>query len=285
VKHLAGILCLAMLGLAGLSMATVATDDIFSDAESLLPPVQTWSGKSQALQAGPDDPWITPAEQTGLNSTPDYAETMAWLARLVAATAELEMVVIGKSLQGRDIQMVIASSDQAFSPAAMHGITVERLSEPLSVEAEIYRLPEAKIAEPSDWTPNPFEGHIRIDPGQPEKQTVDITFPAGSFRISTDQPMSDLIVLMLEPQSVDSFLQWGFFLEIFTRTEYAEAYLLEPLAQKMLAADDGLKARFEQRLASDKSFAASQYQRLMWFYQQTPFYDQTYLLYPVTRIP
>ena len=77
MKHLVGILCLAMLGLAGLSMATVATDDIFSDTESLLPPVQTWPGKSEALQAGPDDPWITPAEQTGLNSTPDYAETMA----------------------------------------------------------------------------------------------------------------------------------------------------------------------------------------------------------------
>ncbi len=75
MKHLVGILCLAMLGLAGLSMATVATDDIFSDTDSLLPPVQTWSGKSEALQAGPDDPWITPAEQTGLNSTPDYAET------------------------------------------------------------------------------------------------------------------------------------------------------------------------------------------------------------------
>ena len=35
------------------------------------------------------------------------------------------------------------------------------------------------------------------------------------------------------------------------------------------------------RLASENS----QYQRLMWFYQQTPFYDKEYLLYPVARIP
>ena len=90
---------------------------------------------------------------------------------------------------------------------------------------------------------------------------------------------------MLEPQAPDSFLQWGFFLEIFTRTEYAEAYVLEPLAQKMLENDAELAARFKQKLESDDEFAASQYRRLMWFYEQTPFYDASYLLYPVARIP
>ena len=591
--------------------------DIFSDTEALLPPAQSWSGRSESLLARPGDVWITPAERTGLSATPDYDETMAWLFKLVAAAPELKMVSIGNSLQGRDIQMVIATADQSFTPAAMrasgkplliahagihsgeidgkdaglmllrdmtvagkrkellgganflfipilnvdgherisaynrinqrgpaemgwrtnarnqnlnrdftkldtagvralvgvfkqwkpdlyldlhvtdgadyqyditfggngrkgwspnigawiedvyrpaisatlsdfghepgglifanngmdmqdgilnwtgnprfssgygdavqlpavlvenhslkpykrrvlgtyvllaatlellarekdslrqatdhdrqrrtdkialgferdknavpqkvdfkgisserypgevsgtevvrwtgkslnqslpqvlsetptvmverpsayivpavwsdiierivmHGITVEQLTVPLTTKAEVYRLPEAKIAEPSAWTPNPFEGHIRIDPGQPVKQSIEMTFPAGSFRITTDQPLSDLIVLMLEPQSADSFLQWGFFLEIFTRTEYAEAYVLEPLAQKMLAADAELRTRFEQKLASDKAFADSQYQRLMWFYEQTPFYDQTYQLYPVARIP
>jgi hypothetical protein len=168
---------------------------------------------------------------------------------------------------------------------ALHGIEVEQINEPLSTLAEFYHLPGAAIAEPSDWTPNPFEGHIRIDPGEPEKQLIEITFPVGSYRISTDQPLGELIVLMLEPEAPDSFLQWGFFLEIFTRTEYAEAYVLEPLAQRMLENDAELKERFQQKLASDEAFAKSQYQRLMWFYEQTPFYDEQYLLYPVARIP
>ena len=168
---------------------------------------------------------------------------------------------------------------------ALHGIEVERLSKPLSTRAEVYRLPGAGIAEKSAWTPNPFEGHIRIDPGEPVKQVIETTFPAGSYRISTDQPLGELLVLMLEPLAPDSFLQWGFFLEIFTRTEYAEAYVMEPLAQKMLESDAKLKQRFEQKLASDEEFASSQHQRLMWFYEQTPFYDEQYLLYPVARIP
>jgi hypothetical protein len=166
-----------------------------------------------------------------------------------------------------------------------HGIEVVELAEPLTTMAEIYRLPDASIAEPSAWTPNPFEGHIRIDAGKPVKQLVESTFPAGSFYIRTDQPLGELLVMMLEPEAPDSFLQWGFFLEIFTRTEYAEAYVLEPLAMKMLENDAVLRERFEQRLANDEDFAASQYQRLMWFYEQTPFFDQQYRLYPVARIP
>ena len=71
--------------------------DIFSDSETLLPPAQSWSGRSESLMTHPDDAWITPAERTGLSATPDYDETMAWLVKLVAAAPELEMVSIGKS--------------------------------------------------------------------------------------------------------------------------------------------------------------------------------------------
>ena len=168
---------------------------------------------------------------------------------------------------------------------AAHGIRVEKLTEPLTAVAEIYRLPEAKIAAPSSWLPNPFEGRIRIDPGTPQITVKKVTFPAGSYRVATDHELAELLVLMLEPQAPDSFLQWGFFLEIFTRTEYAEGYVMEPLAQKMLQADPQLRIEFEARLAADPDFAASPKRRLLWFYERTPFHDQAYLLYPVARIP
>jgi hypothetical protein len=166
-----------------------------------------------------------------------------------------------------------------------HGITVERLDQPLTATAEIYRLPQAKIAEPTEWTPNPFEGHVRIDPGLPVSEKMTMTFPAGSYRIATNQDLGDLVILMLEPQSPDSFLQWGFFLEIFTRTEYSEAYVMEPLAQKMMAEDPQLAEEFREKLENDKEFAADAKLRLMWFYEKTPFHDRQYLLYPVARIP
>lgn len=54
-----------------------------------------------------------------LSATPDYAETMNWLRKLVNASPQLEMISIGRSLQGRDIWMVIANADRAFSAGAM----------------------------------------------------------------------------------------------------------------------------------------------------------------------
>ena len=51
----------------------------------------------------------------------------------------------------------------------------------------------------------------------------------------------------------------------------------------MLAADPGLRAEFEAKLAADPKFAASPGARLAWFYKRTPFYDDRYLLYPIAR--
>ena len=214
------------------------------------------------------------------------AEVVRWTGEPVDQfIAMVKIDVPAVTVERPEAYIIPAAWADIAERISLHGVEVETLSAPLTTQAEIYRLPAAKIADPLPWTPNPFEGHIRIDPGEPVKQTLEITFPAGSFRVSTDQDLNELIVLLLEPQSPDSFLQWGFFLEIFTRTEYAEAYVLEPLAQKMLSADEDLKQRFEQKLAGDEAFAASKYQRLMWFYEQTPFFDERYLLYPVARVP
>jgi len=213
-------------------------------------------------------------------------EVVRWTGQ--AVTENIPEVFISKpsvQIESPVAYIVPQAWSDVVERITLHGVEVEQIKEPLTTRAEVYRLPGAAIAEPSDWTPNPFEGHIRIDPGEPDMQLIETTFPVGSYRISTDQPLGELLVLMLEPQAPDSFFQWGFFLEIFTRTEYAEAYVLEPLAQRMLENDVELQKRFQQKLASDEVFAGSQYQRLMWFYEQTPFYDEQYLLYPVVRIP
>ncbi len=218
--------------------------------------------------------------------TASGAEVVRWTGQPVTLTIPEIFITKPKvSVETPAAYIVPPAWADVVERIRLHGIAVEQLSEPLTTRAEFYRLPAAGIAESTDWTPNPFEGHIRIDPGEPIKEVIETTFPAGCYRISTDQPLGELLVLMLEPQAPDSFLQWGFFLEIFTRTEYAEAYVMEPLAEKMLASDAALKTRFEEKLANDETFANSQYQRLMWFYEQTPFYDAQYLLYPVARIP
>jgi hypothetical protein len=159
---------------------------------------------------------------------------------------------------------------------AAHGIRMERLSEARSVEVEMLRLEGAKLE------PEPFEGRARVA-AAPVAERRRETFPPGSVRVPTDQPLGDLAILLLEPASPDSFLQWGFFLEVLQRTEYVEAYVMEPMARAMLAEDPALAAEFRQRLAQDAAFAASRAERLQWFYRRTPFWDERWQLYPVGR--
>jgi hypothetical protein len=158
----------------------------------------------------------------------------------------------------------------------MHGIAVDRISEARDVAVEMYRLDNPKLDA------EPFEGHVRVSV-TPRIEHRTERFPAGSYRVSTEQPLGDLAAVLLEPASSDSFLQWGFFHSIFQRTEYAEAYVTEPMAEQMLAEDPALKSEFDRRLATDEAFRASAEQRLNFFYSRTPFADSRWRLYPVAR--
>ncbi|MCH4267772.1 MAG: M14 family metallopeptidase [Brevundimonas sp.] len=159
----------------------------------------------------------------------------------------------------------------------VHGVQMETLDAPRTVAVDMLRLVDPKVSSRTN------EGHVPISVGDVRPEAHDWTFPIGSVRVPTDQPMGDVAILLLEPQSNESFFAWGLFPEVLNRVEYIEAYAIAPLAEKMLAADPALKAAFEAKLAADPAFAADGDARLAWFYERTPFYDQRYRLYPVGR--
>jgi len=65
--------------------------------------------------------WRTPAEISNYRTTPDYAETVAYLDRIAAANpAQVRIESFGKTGEGRDLKIVIASKDGVFDPAAIH---------------------------------------------------------------------------------------------------------------------------------------------------------------------
>jgi hypothetical protein len=161
----------------------------------------------------------------------------------------------------------------------LHGLTMETLEAPRTVPVEMLRLDNPTLATRAN------EGHVQASVTGVTPERRDWTFAPGSVRVPTDQPLGDIAVLLLEPQSTESFFAWGMFPEILSRVEYIEGYAIAPLAEAMMAADPALKAEFEAKLAADPAFAADGDARLSWFYQRTPFYDDRYRLYPVAREP
>ena len=76
-----------------------------------LPPAPAWRGASERLIAPRGHAWITPAEATEFETTPSYAETRAYIERLVAASPLLRIEPFGRSSEGRELYAVVASRD------------------------------------------------------------------------------------------------------------------------------------------------------------------------------
>jgi hypothetical protein len=173
---------------------------------------------------------------------------------------------------------VPVTKPEVITRLKIHGVQLETLPAAKTITVEMYRLVHPQ-PQPNEGY-HPFEGrHTLQTEVRAESHTV--TFPAGSVRVSTDQPLGDLAVALLEPASDDSLFAWGFFLEVLQRTEYIEGYVVAPMAEKMLAEDPKLKAEFEAKLKADEKFAKDPTARLTWFYERSKFYDERYLLYPV----
>jgi hypothetical protein len=65
--------------------------------------------------------WATPAEKSCYATTPDYVETMDYLKRVqAAAPGQVSIEPFGKTGEGRELDIVIASRDGVFDPAAIH---------------------------------------------------------------------------------------------------------------------------------------------------------------------
>ncbi|MCS5490678.1 M14 family metallopeptidase [Algoriphagus limi] len=158
-----------------------------------------------------------------------------------------------------------------------HGVEMEILDQPREVKLEYSKVTDFKMGS------QPYEGLMRVQEFASEKIYRSQTFLPGSVRIKTDQDLGELIVILLEPESVDSFFQWGFFNTIFAQTEYMETYIMEPMIAQMLEKDANLKAAFEEKMSSDPEFAKNPRRIYRWFYEKTPYFDQNWKVIPVGR--
>lgn len=157
----------------------------------------------------------------------------------------------------------------------LHGIAFETLSTPRTLPVDQVRLINPKLSQPS-------EGRVPITATFSHQQREQV-MPVGSVRVSADQPLGLLAAALLEPESQDSFLAWGFFPEMMAPAPSTDAFVLAALGDRMLATDPAVKSAFEAKLRADPDFAASPDARLAWFYEQAGPGHPYPLHYPITR--
>jgi len=200
-----------------------------------------------------------------------------WLGKPVTRTAPLVRASeVATSVAPAKAYWVPAAWQDVIAKLELHGIPCERINAPREVEVTMLRLGEPKHAATQ------FEGHVRVTAAEtPERRRE--TFPPGSVRVMTDHALGTLAALLLEPSSPDSLFQWGFFNSILSPTEYVEGYIMEPMAERMLAEDPKLADAFRAKVESDAAFRGDPRARLQWLYEKTQWYDDRARLYPVGR--
>jgi hypothetical protein len=175
-----------------------------------------------------------------------------WTGKPAEITVPLQRLDAVKATARRPAAYwVPAGASDVIERLALHGIRLERLTSPREVDVEMDRFSDVT------FEPEPFEGRVRVT-AKATRQMRRERFAPGSVRVPTDQPLGILAMLLLEPASPDSFFQTGFFHWALQRTEYAEGYIIEPMAERMLAKDPALRAEFERALRDDPELVASQ---------------------------
>lgn len=157
-----------------------------------------------------------------------------------------------------------------------HDIPMHELSREVTVKVQGYRFDKVSFRAAS------YEGRL-LPNYSVQAVTDERTFPAGTIYVPLANPKARLIMHLLEPQAPDALVAWGLLNTIFEDREYFEPYIMEPLAQRMLAQDAELQKSFAQKVASDSIFAANPRARLRFFYQRSPYHDTGKNLYPVWR--
>jgi hypothetical protein len=186
-------------------------------------------------------------------------------------------VIVADSIRAPQAYLIPVEWKEIVDRIRLHGIDVFELTEEETLPVSRYRFTDVRYA------PQSYEGRQRVDV-EYETFSDTVTLPAGTFIVPTDQRGIRVILHLLEPKAPDSFLRWGFFNTVFERKEYFEAYVMEPIARKMMEEDPHLKAEFERMIREDEQFANNPYARLNFFYARSPYYDQQHNVYPVMRI-
>lgn len=159
---------------------------------------------------------------------------------------------------------------------AAHGVRTETLDRERAADVETYTFSNVR------WAQRPFEGRLRVS-FETQAKSGSATLPAGTVLVPMNQRAARVALNILEPQAPDSAVAWGLMNTIFEQKEYAEPYLLEPLARRMLASDARLRDEFAARMEHPE-FANNPAARRQFFYERSPYWDARKDAYPVLRV-
>lgn len=186
---------------------------------------------------------------------------------VVSQTAEKPVAYIIPQAWGKIIELY-----------KLNNVAMKRLTHDTTLGVQMYYIADYKTPQ------RPYEGHYLHSGVKLNPVDANIKFYAGDYVVYTNQPLNRYIVETLEPQGVDSFFAWNFFDSILGEKEYYSDYVFEDVAADLLKKDPDLRKKLDDAKAKDPKLAGSARAQLNFVYQNSPWFEKTYLRYPVGRM-
>ena len=160
----------------------------------------------------------------------------------------------------------------------LNNVKLHRLTHDTTLTLQMYYIGDYKTPQ------RPFEGHYLHSDVKLNPVDMPVKFYAGDYVVYTDQPLNRYIVETLEPQGVDSFFAWNFFDSVLGEKEYFSDYVFEDVAADLLKRDPELRKKLDKEKADNPKLAKSAAAQLNFVYRNSPYFEKTYLRYPVGRL-
>jgi hypothetical protein len=160
----------------------------------------------------------------------------------------------------------------------LNGVKMQQLAHDTTLSLQMYYFGDIKTPA------RPFEGHYLHSNVQLNPVDMPVKFYAGDYVVYTNQAVNRYIVETLEPQGVDSFFAWNFFDSMLGEKEYFSDYVFEDKAAGLLKKDPALNQKLDDAKAKDPQLANSAQAQLFFVYRNSPYFEKTYMRYPVGRL-
>jgi hypothetical protein len=159
----------------------------------------------------------------------------------------------------------------------VHGVRYRRFARAWSDTVEVQRVAEWNAA------PRPAEGHRAVEVTRVALERRLRAYRPGDLWVPLDQPSAAVAVHLFEAQAPDGLARWNYFDTVLEFKEYAEDYVMEPIARRMMEEDPALAREFLEKVAADTAFARDPFARVDWFYRRSKWADPEQNLIPVAR--
>jgi hypothetical protein len=202
------------------------------------------------------------------DETKPYTKTIKYYDNYkVSATADKPIAYIIPQAWGKVIDLF-----------KLNGVAMHRLVHDTTLAVQMYYIGDYKTSS------KPYEGHYLHSNVQLNPVDMPIKFYEGDYVVYTNQPVNRYIVETLEPQGVDSFFAWNFFDSVLGEKEGYSDYVFEDIAADLLKKDPDLRKKLDDAKTADPHMASSANAQLNFVYRNSPYFEKTYLRYPVGRL-